>query len=85
MTIEPSKDYIDGLVNGQSVIIADAVRNILDFTKEDVDVAIDELMDRLLGVCLHAHFVRKEDTSGRYTRIISFINEYNKDRKEVKE
>lgn len=85
MTIEPSKEYLEGLVNGQSVIIADAVRNILDFTREDVDVAINELMDRLLGVCLHANFVRKGDTSGRYTRIINFINEYNKDRKEVKE
>ena len=76
--LEPSKEYLEGLFNGQSLIISDAIENMLTITEYDLDKIVNELLEHLFRTCMRSE-------TGDYQNIIGFINEYNKDRKEVKE
>lgn len=73
MTIEPSKEYLEGLLNGQSLIISDAIENMLGITKHDVDKVINELLEHLFRTCMRSE-------TGDYSDIIEFINKYNEKR-----
>ena len=71
--LKPSKEYLEGLFNGQSLIISDAIENMLDITKHDLDKVVNELLEHLFRTCM------RSETSD-YQNIIGFINEYNEKR-----
>lgn len=73
MTIESSKEYLEGLFNGQSLIISDAIENMLDITRRDLDKVVNELLEHLFRTCMRSE-------AGDYQNIIGFINEYNEKR-----
>ena len=73
----PSAEFKDGFISGQTVIIADAVANIIDAAGQDMNKAIDVLITRLYMVCMRAEPEHHEDEE-RYSYIMDFIREYKK-------
>ena len=72
----PSAEFKDGFISGQSVIITDAVANIIDASGQDVNKAIDVLIERLYMICMRAESENDKD-EGRYSYIMEFIRKYN--------
>ena len=73
MTIESSKEYLEGLFNGQSLIPPPPPPPRLNLPKHDLDKVINELLEHLFRTCMRSK-------TGDYQNIISFINEYNEKR-----
>lgn len=83
MTTQPSEEYLDGLFEGQSLIISDAIHNMLDITKDDLPKVLNKLIDHLYVLCLHAVTVTDDlAVLEQCQKIIAQINEYKKEVKE---
>lgn len=84
MSWEPSEEYTEGMFNSQSLIISDAIENMLIITKYDLNRVMGDLVSHVHMLSLRAIVVTDNpSTLELCKKINALIEEYNS-KKEVK-
>ena len=85
MSWEPSEEYTEGMFYSQSLIISDAIENMLTITKNDLNRVMSDLVSHVHMLSLHATVVTDDlSTLELCKKINALIEEYNS-KKKVKE
>ena len=85
MSWEPSEEYTEGMFNSQSLIISDAISNMLIITKNDLNRVMSDLVSHVYMLSLRAIGITDDpSTLELCKKINALIEEYNS-KKKVKE